>query len=191
MNKKYNKRILQQPLRGLDGFFARSSLQNRRKCGRYVSEKTMTQVLEEVETAIKRLGLEREVIRVPDVEERDLFNDLLDTFVEGGDRRWWWESFRSPSESVEFKDSKGFERLTNIVPDSKEIVWFVIEDDHREHYPIFQSSTENAVKIIGDCFGYEYYLVSKDKKWLLCENHHNYIIGVGNSVVSAIQRVAT
>ena len=30
-----NKRILQQPLRGLDGFSVRSSLQNRRKCGRY------------------------------------------------------------------------------------------------------------------------------------------------------------
>jgi len=30
-----NKRMLHQPLRGLDGFSARASLQNRRKCGRY------------------------------------------------------------------------------------------------------------------------------------------------------------
>ena len=30
-----NKRILHQPLRGLDGFFVRASLQSRRKCGRY------------------------------------------------------------------------------------------------------------------------------------------------------------
>lgn len=33
--KTHNKRVLQQPLRGLDGFFVRSSLQNRRKCERY------------------------------------------------------------------------------------------------------------------------------------------------------------
>ena len=32
----YNKRMLHQPLRGLDGFSARASLQNRRKYGRYV-----------------------------------------------------------------------------------------------------------------------------------------------------------
>ncbi len=30
----YNKRMLHQPLRGLDGFFVRASLQNRRKSGR-------------------------------------------------------------------------------------------------------------------------------------------------------------
>lgn len=34
-SKSHNKRILRQPLRGLDGFFARSSLQKSRKCVRY------------------------------------------------------------------------------------------------------------------------------------------------------------
>ena len=33
----FNKRMLHQPLRGLDGFSARTSLQNRRKYGRYES----------------------------------------------------------------------------------------------------------------------------------------------------------
>ena len=33
--RTYNKNMLHQPLRGLDGFSARSSLQNRRKCKRY------------------------------------------------------------------------------------------------------------------------------------------------------------
>ena len=32
-----NKNMLHQPLRGLDGFSARASLQNRRKCRRYFS----------------------------------------------------------------------------------------------------------------------------------------------------------
>ncbi len=34
--------MLHQPLRGLDGFSARASLQNRRKCGRYASEALTT-----------------------------------------------------------------------------------------------------------------------------------------------------
>jgi hypothetical protein len=50
------------------------------------------------------------------------------------------------------------------------------------------ASPENAVKIIGECFGFEYYLVAKDKSWLLCENHHNRVIGVGTPVVSAIEK---
>jgi len=36
-HRAYNKRMLHQPLRGLDGFSARTSLQNRSKYGRYVS----------------------------------------------------------------------------------------------------------------------------------------------------------
>jgi hypothetical protein len=32
MKNKHNKSMLHKPLRGLDGFSARSSLQNRRKC---------------------------------------------------------------------------------------------------------------------------------------------------------------
>jgi len=32
-----NKNMLQQPLRGLDGFSVRSALQNRRKCWRSVA----------------------------------------------------------------------------------------------------------------------------------------------------------
>jgi hypothetical protein len=35
----YNKRMLHQPLRGLDGFSARASLQNRRKYGRYAPDR--------------------------------------------------------------------------------------------------------------------------------------------------------
>jgi hypothetical protein len=34
LNETANKRMLHQPLRGLDGFSARASLQNRRKYGR-------------------------------------------------------------------------------------------------------------------------------------------------------------
>ena len=34
MPKATNKRMLHKPLRGLDGFSARASLQNRRKCER-------------------------------------------------------------------------------------------------------------------------------------------------------------
>ncbi len=40
LSNAFNKRMLHQPLLGLDGFFARASLQNRRKCERYVSKES-------------------------------------------------------------------------------------------------------------------------------------------------------
>lgn len=149
----------------------------------------MSQVLEEVKKAITLLGLAKDVSLLKD-DGASLYNSLVMHFVDGGDRRWWWEAFSYPSESLIYDDCKGFEHLNKFVPDPKEVVWFVVEDDQLPYYPIFEASTENVMKIIGECFAFEYYLVSRDKSWLLCENHHNRIIGVGKQVVSAIQRVS-
>ena len=148
----------------------------------------MTEVVTEVENAIESLGLSKDVIRLPDSETEKIYKELLSTFVEGGDRRWWWESFKMPSKSITFKDDKGFKQIPKYVPDYKEILWFVVEDDHSPYYPIYEASAENASKIIGECFGFEYYLVPKNKKWLLCENHHGRVIGIGDEIIMAIEK---
>jgi hypothetical protein len=146
---------------------------------------SMSEVIEEIENAIAKLKLEKDVIRLDDGEVKTVYLDLLATFVEGGDRRWWWESFKLPSRSKGYEDGKGFERLTKMVPDSKEKLWFIAEDVQLPYFPIFEASAEDVVKIIGECFAYEYYLVPKHKRWLLCENHHDNIIGVGDEVLSS------
>ena len=146
---------------------------------------SMSEVIEEIESAITKLGLEKDVMRLEDDEAKAAYLDLLATFVEGEDRRWWWESFKKPSKSKVYEDGKGFERLTEIVPDSKELIWFIAEESQLPYYPIFEASTENVVKIIGECFAYEYYIVPKHKRWLLCENHHDVVLGIGDEVVSS------
>jgi hypothetical protein len=145
----------------------------------------MSDVIEEIKNAISELGLEKEVIQLEDDQAKVVYLDLLATFVEGGDRRWWWESFKKPSKSRVYKDGNGFEHLTELVPDPKEIIWFIAEDTEQPYFPIFEATTENVVKIIGECFAYEYYIVPKHKRWLLCENHHDDVIGIGNEVTSA------
>lgn len=44
----------------------------------------------------------------------------------------------------------------------------------------------NVIKqIIGECFGFEYYIIDKKKEWLLCKNHHNRLIGIGKKIISS------
>jgi len=80
----------------------------------------MSQVLEEVENAINLLGLSSEVCLLKD-EGESLYKSLIDTFVEGGDRKWWWENFSQPSKSIAFDDGKGFERLSKFVPNATQL----------------------------------------------------------------------
>lgn len=146
------------------------------------------EVLEEVNKAISLLNLQGE-IHLAD-QNGVLYLELLNHFVKGGDRRWWWESFKLESESIAFEDDKGFERIISLVPDPSEVVWFIVEDDQLPYYPIFECSVSSAVSIIGECFGFEYYLIPKNKNWLICENHHNYVIGVGNKITKRLSSYA-
>ena len=142
------------------------------------------QVLDEVNKAITHLNLQ-DAIRLVD-DNGELYLELLQHFVEGGDRRWWWESFKDESESITIEDGKGFERLGKIVPNSDEVVWLVVEDEQLPYYPIFECSVSDAVSVIGECFAFEYYLTPKSKKWLICENHHDYVIGVGCEITKRL-----
>ena len=146
----------------------------------------MSQITEEIQSAINSLNLNALVKRVDASIEEELFYDLLNTFVEGGDRRWWWEAFKAPSDF--FCPESGYEALTSLVPDIYEKVWFVVEDDQLSYYPIYEATTDQVVKIVGECFSYEYYLIPKDKRWLLCETHHNSIVGIGKEVIRKIEQ---
>jgi len=108
------------------------------------AKEAMSQVLEEIENAIRLLNLSHEV-KLVEAEGEAIYKSLIETFVEGDDRRWWWESFREPSESITFEDGKGFERLAKFVPNKNEVVWFVVEDNQLPYYPIFEATTENVV----------------------------------------------
>lgn len=151
----------------------------------------MILVTDEIAKALESLSLfERDFRRLPDPEAKTLYVELLDTFVDGGDRRWWWEALKQEQTSIQFDDNKGFERIPLLVPDSRESVWFIAEEAQMPFYPIYEATPETITKVLGECYAFEYYIVPKSKEWLLCENHHGYVIGVGNAVKERLVRIA-
>ena len=148
----------------------------------------MELVTEEISNALRSLSIpQREFSQVPSIEGERLYKELVAHFVVGGDRRWWWEAFAIPSASREFTDGKGFERITELVPDPVEVVWFVVEDDQMPFYPIYEATPAAIQRVIAECYGFEYYLVPKSRAWLLCENHHNRMIGLGEEITTRLE----
>jgi hypothetical protein len=140
-------------------------------------------VKDEIQRAIQRLGLNDSDIRLlPDEVGRPVFNAVVLHFVASGNRRWWWEDFRFPSTSIRFSDQKGFERIGEVVPNKREKVWFIAEDDQMPFYPVYEATPEAIQAVIGECYGFEYYLVAQDLRWLICENHHDVLIAIGAEV---------
>jgi hypothetical protein len=44
---------------------------------------------------------------------------------------------------------------------------------------VYDATPAVVQQIIGECYGFEYYLIAKNLSWLLCENHHDMVIAVG------------
>jgi hypothetical protein len=142
----------------------------------------MGQVTQEIENAIKTLKLEYNDIRPLDKNEgKKVFDELLSHFVNSGDRRWWWEDFKQKSFSFQSFD-KPFEILNEIIPETKDKLWLMVEDDEEVFFPIYETQPEVIQQVIGECFGFEYYIIDKNKDWLICETHHNQLIGIGEKL---------
>ena len=121
---------------------------------------------------------------------RIIFDEARRAFVKGEDRRWWWESLRLPHVSRRFSTGDGWRRLAEIAPDPNELVWFIAEEDRLPFYPVFEMTPSNASLILGECYGFEYYLVSKNFDWLICENHHDTMFAVGDDVSATLSTVS-
>jgi hypothetical protein len=140
----------------------------------------MGQVKNEISIAIQNLNLGEQFIELlGDKTGHEIFQKCLERFVNSGDRRWWWEDFKDISFSIDDLE-KPFEHLEDYIPELDKNVWLMVEDDEELFYPIYDCSPKIIGQLIGECFGFEYYIISKNLEWLICENHHSRLIGTGN-----------
>lgn len=139
----------------------------------------MGEVKTEINQAIQKLGLNTDEIVVLNNEVGEAtYYDCLKHFVKSGDKRWWWEDFKLPSFSFENIENP-FEHLNEIIPDLSKNVWLIVEDTFEPYYPVYDVKASIIKDLLSECFLFEYYIIAKDKSWLICENHHNRMIGIG------------
>jgi len=138
----------------------------------------MGECKEQVDDVIMQLKIPPEDIRLLDFNtNKKVYFDCLDHFVKSGDRKWWWEDFRQ--KYFILKDLENYDVLKEILPDTEEKVWFMIEDDEDPFYPIYEVKAAFIPIILSEYYYFEYYIINKNKDWLLCENHHDRVYGIG------------
>jgi hypothetical protein len=53
---------------------------------------------------------------------------------------------------------------------------------------LYESRINPVCAVLSECPAFEYYILPRKMDWLLCENHHNLIIGSGEAIVSKLAR---
>jgi len=152
----------------------------------------METVRDEIKKATQTLGLsQEEFVPVPEHESMKLYQKLRHKFCDFPGAYWWWESFRTEHSSLYFENGDGFLKLTEICPDPGENVWFVAESITLPLFPVYEGTVEAIQRILGECHAFEYYLVNKDFRWLVCENHHDVVFAVGSPVKERLEQLVT
>ncbi|MDX1910890.1 MAG: DUF6756 family protein [Saprospiraceae bacterium] len=139
----------------------------------------MIKVTEQISAAIDELGYTpAEIRRLEPDEQEKTYRECLLHFVRSGDRRWWWEDFKVTAFSIDHLHQP-YLHLEQYIPAATPKVWWMVEDDTETCYPIYECIPAVLKSLIGNCYSFEYYVIDPEMKWLICENHHEVLIGAG------------
>jgi hypothetical protein len=146
-----------------------------------------------ITAAAKRLKLESQLKLV----EPHRFQAILEQIIANRTKLdktataslWWWEALREP---VAYRESENSISLLQELVDPNEDIWFVAEANSPSkklgNFWLYESRISPVCKVLSECPAFEYYILPRKMDWLLCENHHNILIGCGEAIVRKLAR---
>lgn len=142
-----------------------------------------------IDQAIHRLGLPQDAcVQLCPAEAEDMLHRCLARFTGGVRHGFWWEQLVVPDESWHVPDGGSLDHLLQVVPDDLAAVWVVtFWADPPE---VFTSTPATIAKVFAECHAFEYFVVPRDLSWLVGENHHDFLIAVGEPVASRLRLLA-
>jgi hypothetical protein len=150
-----------------------------------------------INEAVKELNLSSEDFDSVNLHKyEEILVSVLNAFTSLGKRGlsyyWWWQHFKATRFSVQSPDAwRHLEEIIEPLASPEETFWFIAEDDEgtKKHgnFWLFEGTTKAIVSVIGEMRAYEYYIVPKKLNWLLCETHHDVLIGVGDPIIKSMK----
>lgn len=89
--------------------------------------------------------------------------------------RFLWEELQY-SEAI--NDSRGWQYIGRFIKESESIMFFNRDDE--KHSFIFYSG-DDIENILGESYGFEFYITNTNLDYLICFNHHAYLICSGTA----------
>lgn len=146
---------------------------------------------QEIEEARKHFKLLKEEFYEVDKNKwESILSNLQNQFINYPHSfHWSWVNFKEESFGLGNLPVKPFYFLDKLVP-KEESVWFIAEEDYyKSKFWLYEGKINAIQKIIENTYGYEYYIASKKNKWLLCENHHEVLIGTGGYIINKLKNL--
>ena len=147
---------------------------------------------DEVHRAVTALALRDDQIRLlSPYQYRQVLGQVAEAFLTVGTKGlgyyWWWEVLREPHVS-RHTGSSSLAVLSSLLP-SDETVWFLANDTSKKQdaFWVYEEKTGSIVRVLRECYGFEYFVVSKRLDWLVGEHHSEVLVAAGERMTKALE----
>ncbi len=132
----------------------------------------MSDVSEWITNALNAAGGRVDLVELAEADAAAVVKQARTAFVAGNPSAWWM-ALKRPATHVEVPSGPGFAYLRAAWPPGYARGFFIPEDDEAGAYRVFDASVDGVVTLLSESPFFEYYIVAKDFRWLLAEDHHN------------------
>jgi hypothetical protein len=131
----------------------------------------VSDVTEWITNALNAAGGRLDVVELPTADAATVVKRARSTFVDGNPSAWWL-GLKLPASHVEVPEGPDFVYLRAAWPPGHARAFFIPEDD-ADTYRVFDASVDGVIGLLSESPFFEYYIVAKDFRWLLAEDHHD------------------
>jgi hypothetical protein len=134
-----------------------------------------------VADAVDTLGIADRVRRVDEPERSEVLGRVTGTFLNRPTATFWWEHLKVPASS--WQTANGHQHLPRLAPDAEAACWLITGlTDADDEKAVFRCTPALAPSVIAECPFFEYALVAPDLRWMVIENHHDFLIATGEAL---------
>lgn len=135
----------------------------------------MTEFQKELEESFKKAGVHGFNVE----NSAEIMSKIKNKYVEGNPRAWWL-SLKNKVETIPYEDNSAYKNIPALIkgryPETiSSIVYFIADEDNESLY-LYRIPLEKLTLIIEECRYFEYYIVSSELSWMVCENDHGELI---------------
>jgi len=119
--------------------------------------------------------LEINVTELSPLESKTITDKIVKKYAHGKKTRFLWENFTN---ELGINNKNAWEWIKEIIGNNETIMFFNPEDNSIA-FKFFNG--KDVDDVLGETFGFEFYLTNKTIDYVLCFNHHDVLIACGKA----------
>ena len=131
----------------------------------------MWNIYEEIITAVNALNIN--CTEVDEKQSQEVIKRIIKKYTTKNENTYLWEEI---IDCVSVNNKDAWQWINDFIGDWEVILFFNSADEKKSF--VFKNG-EDLVSVLGETYGFEFYITNKDLTYLMCFNHHDILIASG------------